>query len=83
MKIGDEVQWIFINQRTGLREFAAPVRLLNKVGTVPNFWQFVVLAGTRTGQVLRDMIYEEDQDHLKPKLEVIQGGKSEDRIDKP
>lgn len=75
MKAGDVAKRYIINQRTGLRALGAPVLLLRRVGTVPDFWEFQILGGVQKGMVLRDFVYEEDQEQIqKPQLTVLKGG---------
>jgi hypothetical protein len=59
---------------TGLPVSWGPSRLVSKIGTVPNFWEFEILAD---GRRMKGMVYPED--FIKsggPQISVIDGGKS-------
>lgn len=75
MKPGDIVKHFQINQRNGFREYNSNVKLIEKVGTVPNFWKFQMVGGQDSGRIINGFVYDEDQEPQKPKLTVIRGGK--------
>jgi hypothetical protein len=75
MNSGDTVKHFVINQISGFRQYSADVQLISKVGTVPNFWKFQIITGQHAGKIINDFVYEEDQDAVRPKLTVIEGGK--------
>lgn len=76
MKNGDIVKHFVINQISGFRQYSADVKLISKVGTVPNFWKFEIMNGQNTGKIINGFIYEEDQDTPKLQLTVIEGGEA-------
>lgn len=74
MKPNDVVKHFVINQLSGFRQYSADAVLVRKIGTVPNYWEFQIMTGQNAGMIIRDFIYEEDQEIQKPKLTVIEGG---------
>ena len=74
MKPGDTVKRFIINQISGFRQYSSLVKLIEPVGTVPNFWRFEILTGQFKGHIIKDFIYTEDQDE-QPILRIVEKAK--------
>jgi hypothetical protein len=57
---GQQVRW-FMTTEQGLRVYVGQVRLQRTIGTVPNYWEFLVLEGRNVGKLVKGFIYKEDQ----------------------
>lgn len=57
MKPGDIVDPKARSTPSGFPVSWGPAKLIRKIGTVPNFWEFQLLAD---GKVMRGMVHEED-----------------------
>jgi hypothetical protein len=82
MNPGDIVFPMFKQTNTGIPVPMGMCKLLEKVGTVPNFWKVERLDPSCTGAIVKAFVYPEDELRAKEKeskginLTVINGGKS-------